>query len=58
LAGAEILTGDFLADDAPQRLIWERWRGADVVLSDNGGRSDRHAQTDHLRIVRAGRGRA
>jgi len=34
IAGAEILTVRFLADDAPQRLIGALGGGADVVLSD------------------------
>ena len=51
IAGAEILTGDFLADDAPQRLIGALGGGADVVLSDMAAAATGHAQTDHLRIV-------
>ena len=51
IAGAEILTGDFLADDAPQRLIGALGGGADVVLSDMAAAATGHAQTDHLRII-------
>src|SRR5690348_5447949 len=51
IAGAEIITGDFLADDAPDRLKRALGGPADIVLSDMAAPATGHAQTDHLRIV-------
>ncbi len=51
IAGAEIITGDFLADDAPDKLKRALGGPADVVLSDMAAPATGHAQTDHLRIV-------
>jgi 23S rRNA (uridine2552-2'-O)-methyltransferase len=48
---AELLTGDFLADDAAQRLKAALGGAADVVLSDMAAPATGHAQTDHLRIM-------
>jgi len=52
IPGVEILHLDFMADDAPAKLI-ELLRGhkADVVLSDMAAPSSGHARTDHLRIM-------
>jgi 23S rRNA (uridine2552-2'-O)-methyltransferase len=51
IAGAELLTGDFLADEAPGRLKAALGGPADVVLSDMAAPATGHAQTDHLRII-------
>jgi 23S rRNA (uridine2552-2'-O)-methyltransferase len=51
IPGAELLTGDFLADDATQRLKAALGGAADVVLSDMAAPATGHAQTDHLRIM-------
>jgi 23S rRNA (uridine2552-2'-O)-methyltransferase len=51
IAGAEIITGDFLADDAPDKLKRALGGPADIVLSDMAAPATGHAQTDHLRIV-------
>ena len=51
IAGAEILQGDFLDDDAPQRLKVALGGPADVVLSDMAAPSTGHAKTDHLRVM-------
>ena len=51
IAGAEIITGDFLADDAPDRLRRALGGPADVVLSDMAAPATGHAPTDHLRII-------
>lgn len=51
LAGAEILTLDFLAPEAPERIKAALGGPADVVLSDMAAPATGHRQTDHLRIV-------
>lgn len=51
VAGATTLQGDFLADDAPDRLREALDGPADVVLSDMAAPSTGHASTDHLRIM-------
>jgi 23S rRNA (uridine2552-2'-O)-methyltransferase len=51
IAGAELITGDFLAEDAPDRLKRALGGPADVVLSDMAAPATGHAQTDHLRII-------
>jgi 23S rRNA (uridine2552-2'-O)-methyltransferase len=51
IPGAELLTGDFLAEDAPQRLKAALGGAADVVLSDMAAPATGHARTDHLRIM-------
>jgi 23S rRNA (uridine2552-2'-O)-methyltransferase len=51
IAGAELLVGDFLDEDAPDRLRALLDGAADVVLSDMAAASTGHAPTDHLRIM-------
>jgi len=51
IPGAELLTGDFLSDDAAQRLKAALGGAADVVLCDMAAPATGHAQTDHLRIM-------
>jgi 23S rRNA (uridine2552-2'-O)-methyltransferase len=49
--GAIILQGDFLADDAPDRIKAALQGPADLVLSDMAANTTGHAATDHLRIM-------
>jgi 23S rRNA (uridine2552-2'-O)-methyltransferase len=49
--GAITLQGDFLADDAPDRLKDALGGPADVVLSDMAAPTTGHPSTDHIRIV-------
>nr|WP_255448429.1 RlmE family RNA methyltransferase [Telmatospirillum sp. J64-1] len=49
--GATVLVGDFLADDAPDRLKQALDGPADVVLSDMAAPTTGHPPTDHLRII-------
>lgn len=49
--GATLLQGDFMADDAPDRLKAELGGAAEVVLSDMAENATGHKQTDHLRVV-------
>jgi 23S rRNA (uridine2552-2'-O)-methyltransferase len=42
---------DFLANDAPERLIEMIGGGADVVLSDMAANTTGHRKTDQLRII-------
>jgi 23S rRNA (uridine2552-2'-O)-methyltransferase len=49
--GAITLQGDFLADDAPDRLKEALGGPADVVLSDMAAPTTGHPSTDHLRII-------
>ncbi|MCK5621836.1 MAG: RlmE family RNA methyltransferase [Alphaproteobacteria bacterium] len=51
IARAELLVGDFLDEDAPDRLRTLLDGPADVVLSDMAAPSTGHAATDHLRIM-------
>ncbi len=51
LAGVEILTMDFLAEDAPERLRNALNGAADLVLSDMAAPTTGHTKTDHLRIM-------
>ncbi|MEQ8357079.1 MAG: RlmE family RNA methyltransferase [Kiloniellaceae bacterium] len=51
ITGADLLVGDFLDDDAPQRLKVALGGPADVVLSDMAAPSTGHAKTDHLRVM-------
>jgi len=51
IAGADLIQGDFLDDDAPDRLKDLLGGPADVVLSDMAAASTGHPQTDHLRIM-------
>jgi 23S rRNA (uridine2552-2'-O)-methyltransferase len=49
--GATTLQGDFLADDAPDRLKEALGGPADVVLSDMAAPTTGHPSTDHIRII-------
>ena len=51
LPGAELLQGDFLSPDAPERLKAALGGPADVVLSDMAAPATGHAKTDHLKII-------
>lgn len=51
LAGATVLVGDFLADDAPARIRAALGGQADLVLSDMAAPTTGHGATDHLRIM-------
>lgn len=51
IAGADLLVGDFLDEDAPERLQALLDGPADVVLSDMAAPSTGHPATDHLRIM-------
>jgi len=51
VAGADLLLGDFLDDDAPERLKATLGGPADVVLSDMAASSTGHAKTDHLKVM-------
>jgi 23S rRNA (uridine2552-2'-O)-methyltransferase len=51
LAGVVLLQMDFMADEAPDRLIAELGRAPDLVLSDMAANTVGHAQTDHLRTM-------
>ena len=49
--GAITLQGDFLADDAPDRLKEALGGPADLVLSDMAAPTTGHPSTDHIRII-------
>jgi len=49
--GAQIFQMDFLADDAPDRLMAALGGRADLVLSDMAANTVGHPQTDHLRTM-------
>jgi 23S rRNA (uridine2552-2'-O)-methyltransferase len=51
MAGATVLEGDFLADEAPDRIRAALGGPADLVLSDMAAPTTGHAATDHLRIM-------
>ena len=51
LPGAEFVELDFLAPEAPDRLIEMLGGPADVVMSDMAANATGHKKTDHLRIV-------
>jgi 23S rRNA (uridine2552-2'-O)-methyltransferase len=51
IPGATLLQGDFLADDAPDRIRAVLGGPADLVLSDMAGNTTGHAATDHLRVM-------
>ncbi len=51
LAGVTLLQMDFMADEAPDRLIEELGAAPDLVLSDMAANTVGHAQTDHLRTM-------
>jgi len=48
---AVVLLGDFLAEDAPDRLLAALDGPADLVLSDMAAPTTGHPRTDHLRIM-------
>jgi 23S rRNA (uridine2552-2'-O)-methyltransferase len=51
LPGVVLLQMDFMADEAPDRLIAELGRAPDLVMSDMAANTVGHAQTDHLRTM-------
>jgi 23S rRNA (uridine2552-2'-O)-methyltransferase len=51
IVGADLLQGDFLDDDAPERLRHHLDGPADVVLTDMAASATGHTQTDHLHIM-------
>lgn len=51
IPGATLLHGDFMEDDAPDRLKAVMDGPADVVMSDMAASASGHTQTDHLRIM-------
>jgi 23S rRNA (uridine2552-2'-O)-methyltransferase len=51
ISGVVLLQMDFMADEAPDRLIAELGRAPDLVLSDMAANTVGHAQTDHLRTM-------
>jgi 23S rRNA (uridine2552-2'-O)-methyltransferase len=51
LPGAAFVELDFLAPEAPDRLIEMLGGPADVVMSDMAANATGHKKTDHLRIV-------
>ena len=51
LEGVEILLMDFMAEDAPGRLVGALGGPPDLVLSDMAANTVGHKQTDHLRTM-------
>lgn len=51
IPGVEALLLDFMAEDAPDRLVAALGGPADAVLSDMAANATGHRQTDHLRIM-------
>ena len=51
LEGVTILQMDFMAEDAPDRLIAALGGAPDLVLSDMAANTVGHKQTDHLRTM-------
>lgn len=51
LPGVVLLQMDFMADEAPDRLIAELGSAPDLVISDMAANTVGHAQTDHLRTM-------
>ena len=51
IAGVEFTVMDFLAEDAPDRLMAMLGGEADGVISDMAANTTGHKKTDHLRIV-------
>ena len=51
LAGATLITHDFLEADAPEILTAALGGSADVVLSDMAAHTTGHRATDHMRIM-------
>lgn len=51
IEGVTLLEMDFMADDAPDRLIAELGSVPDLVISDMAANTVGHKQTDHLRTI-------
>jgi len=51
IVGVDFLHLDFMAEDAPARLVEALGGAADVVLSDMAAAATGHTRTDHLRIM-------
>jgi len=51
MPGAEFIELDFLAEDAPEKLIAMLGGPAHVVMSDMAANATGHKKTDHLRIM-------
>jgi 23S rRNA (uridine2552-2'-O)-methyltransferase len=51
IAGVSFAQLDFLADDAPERLLAMMGGRADVVMSDMAANTTGHRKTDQLRII-------
>lgn len=51
LPGVTLLEMDFMADEAPDRLIAELGQAPDLIISDMAANTVGHAQTDHLRTM-------
>ena len=51
IAGATLITQDFLAEEAPDQLKALLGGPANVVMSDMAAPATGHPQTDHLRII-------
>src|SRR3546814_17328565 len=51
IPGAELMVGDFLAEEAPERLKTALGGPADVVLSDMAAHATGPAKTDHLQVM-------
>src|SRR5438477_4905683 len=51
IAGVTFAQLDFLADDAPEKLLAMMGGRADVVMSDMAGNTTGHRKTDQLRII-------
>jgi 23S rRNA (uridine2552-2'-O)-methyltransferase len=51
IEGVILLEMDFMADEAPDRLIQELGMAPDLVLSDMAANTVGHKQTDHLRTI-------
>jgi len=51
ISGAELMVGDFLDEDAPDRLKAALGGQADVVMSDMAAHATGHAKTDHLKVM-------
>lgn len=51
IPGATLIQGDFLAPDAPDKLIEALGGKADLVMSDMAANTTGHSRTDHLRVI-------
>jgi 23S rRNA (uridine2552-2'-O)-methyltransferase len=51
IEGVILLEMDFMADEAPDRLVAELGQAPDLVISDMAANTVGHAQTDHLRTM-------